>query len=259
MEVYTIPLLQDNYSYIVHDTSSDDAVVIDPVEPDKVLAAAQQHGVSISAVLTTHSHWDHAGGNNKFKQLMPSVTIYGGKGDNAEGTEVEVDESFELRVGAIVITALATPCHTPGHVTFVATCAGQPQAAFTGDTLFVGGCGNFNSGTPLEMYTALVTKICQLPEDTKLYVGHEYTVKNLQYAITVEPDNVALQQRLAWAQQQREQGQPTVPTTVKDELDTNPFVRCTQPSVQAYAGSKDPVETLATVRKRKTEWGRTAK
>merc|ERR1712146_709904 len=118
--------------------------------------------------------------------------------------------------------------------------ADQPAAAFTGDTLFVAGCGNFNSGTAQQMKTALVDKICALPDDSQLFVGHEYTVKNLLFATTVEPDSQEVQDRLAWARARREAHEYTVPTTVGAEKATNPFVRCTQQTVLQYADTTDP-------------------
>ncbi|EGD82473.1 hypothetical protein PTSG_03122 [Salpingoeca rosetta] len=255
MEAVVVPLLSDNYGYLLVDKATREAAAIDPVEPKKVLAAAEENNADIKYVLTTHSHWDHAGGNAEFKRLRPSVTIFGGRGDGADAVDQEVWDDDSLDIGSIKVSVLATPCHTPGHVCYYAT-AGDDRAVFTGDTLFIGGCGNFNQGTPQMMYDALYTKLGRLPDDTRVYVGHEYTVKNLTFARVVEPDNRAVQEKLAWAEEQRQAGQYTVPSTIGEEKAFNPFMRCHETPVHAYCGTADAVTALATVRERKTAWGR---
>eukprot|EP00050_Salpingoeca_kvevrii_P005317 m.278819 g.278819 ORF g.278819 m.278819 type:complete len:313 (-) comp11102_c2_seq2:1397-2335(-) len=250
--VHLVPVLSDNYAYLIVDEDSQSAAIVDGVNPDKVLEAARGLGVTVTTVLTTHRHSDHSGGNRGLADALPGVPILGGKGDSAPGATREVGEDDVIELGKIKITVLETPCHTPGHVCYVVHDGNGPQAVFTGDTLFVAGCGNFNDGTPQQMYTALVEKIGALPGHVKVYVGHEYTVSNLEFALTVEPDSEALKARYEWAQTARRDGKPTVPSTVADEWATNPFMRVREPSVQVYAGVSDPVEAIAIVRQRKS-------
>lgn len=142
-----------------------------------------------------------------------------------------------------------TPCHTAGHVLYHCQ-----DNLFTGDTLFVGGCGRLNEGSPEKMHYALNEVIAQMDGNTNVYVGHEYTVKNLEFALTVEPNNQAVLNKLNWAKSQRSKGLPTVPSTINSELETNPFMRVSQPGVMAYSGVKDPVDVLRIVRQRKDEF-----
>eukprot|EP00802_Teleaulax_amphioxeia_P022813 Tamp_23300.p1 GENE.Tamp_23300~~Tamp_23300.p1 ORF type:complete len:288 (+),score=48.22 Tamp_23300:82-864(+) len=255
LRVVTVPVLSDNYAYLVVDEESRTAAAVDPAEADKVVAAAAREGVRLSHVLTTHCHWDHAGGNADMVRLCPGIEVVGGRGDNAAAVTHEVGDGDVVRVGGLSIGVLYTPCHTPGHVTFVAEDpGGGPKCVFTGDTLFVAGCGNFNAGTPQQMYTALIEKIGALSADSLIYCGHEYTEKNLMYAQTAEPDNQAIRDKLDWVRSVRSAGQPTVPSTLADEWKTNPFMRCGEPSMLAYTGETDAVKSLAVVRARKSAW-----
>ncbi|KAF0705788.1 Aste57867_6945 [Aphanomyces stellatus] len=244
--VVVIPVLNDNYSYLLIDGATKTCAVVDPVEPEKVIRAAEQHNVAITHVLTTHSHADHDGGNLKIKQLLPQVVVVGGKGDNVRGVMQEVDDQEILAIGTLQVQVLATPCHTCGHVLY--RCG---DALFTGDTLFVAGCGRFNSGSPDQMHYALNHVIAGLPADTKIYCGHEYTANNLKFAAAVEPENRAVAQKLAWATTQAS----TIPSTVASELDTNPFMRVHVPAVQKYTDATDPVLVMARLREAKNNFG----
>ena len=259
MEIHTVPLLEDNYSYIVVDTATREAAVVDPAEPQVVLDAVAKVSppIRLTTILCTHNHWDHAGGNVELAERIPGIAVVGGAGDGVAGVTREVREGHTVQVGELSLSVLETPCHTVGHVCFVAEAAedgggGVQRAVFTGDTLFVGGCGNFNTGTPAQMHGAF-RKLLSLPPDTAGYVGHEYTVKNLQFAATVEPGNAAVAARLAWAIARRKAGEPTSPTTMADELATNPFARVAEPAVRAWAGTDDDVTTMKRVRERKSD------
>eukprot|EP00055_Hartaetosiga_balthica_P012363 m.59793 g.59793 ORF g.59793 m.59793 type:complete len:265 (+) comp7922_c4_seq2:89-883(+) len=257
MEIVYVSVLKDNFSYVIVDRASNTAAVVDPVDPNTVIEKVTELGVECKYVLTTHNHWDHAGGNKKIKSKLPSVVIFGGKGDMAEGVEKEVWDGDTIELGNVKFEVLATPCHTQGHVSYYATCKGEESGAvFTGDTLFIGGCGNFNDGTPEMMYDALIHKLGKLPDNTRVYCGHEYTVKNLQFALTVEPDNEVLQEKLEWATERRKNGEFTIPSTIGEEKAFNPFMRCVEPQVQHYCGETDATQALWIVRQRKTEWGR---
>ncbi|CAH9090650.1 unnamed protein product [Cuscuta epithymum] len=256
MKILHIPCLEDNYSYLIIDESTKEAAAVDPVEPQKVLRVAEENGVDLKLVLTTHHHWDHAGGNDKLKQLVPGIKVYGGSTDNVQGCTNKVENGDRIFLGTNTnIIALHTPCHTKGHISYYVTDkeADEP-AVFTGDTLFVAGCGKFFEGTASQMYQSLCVTLNSLPKPTRVYCGHEYTVKNLQFALTIEPDNAKTVQKLSWAQSQRKSGLPTVPSTIEEELDTNPFMRVDNPEVQEKVGSKSPVEAMKEIRQRKDNW-----
>ncbi|KAL5801283.1 hypothetical protein ACOSQ3_032915 [Xanthoceras sorbifolium] len=256
MKIFHIPCLEDNYSYLIIDEGTKEAAVVDPVEPEKVLEAAKRHGVDLKIILTTHHHWDHAGGNEKMKEMVPGIKVYGGSLDNVKGCTDKVESGDKFSLGANVnILSLHTPCHTKGHISYYVTNKeGEDPAVFTGDTLFIAGCGKFFEGTAEQMYQSLCVTLGSLPKPTQVYCGHEYTVKNLQFALTVEPDNTKIQQKLLWAQQQRQAGLPTIPSTIEEEMETNPFIRVDLPEIQKLVGFHDPVEALREIRQRKDNW-----
>ncbi|PQQ10831.1 hydroxyacylglutathione hydrolase cytoplasmic [Prunus yedoensis var. nudiflora] len=256
MKIHHVACLEDNYAYLIIDESTKEAAAVDPVEPEKVLKAAQEHGVDIKLVLTTHHHWDHAGGNEKIKQLVPRIKVYGGSIDNVKGCTDKVDNGDKISLGADVhILSLHTPCHTKGHISYYVTSKeGDDPAVFTGDTLFIAGCGKFFEGTAEQMHQSLCVTLGSLPKPTRVYCGHEYTVKNLQFALTVEPDNEKIKQKLSWAQKQREAGLPTVASTIEEEMETNPFIRADLPELQERVGCKTAVEALREIRQRKDNW-----
>ncbi|KAL1337371.1 hypothetical protein HN51_032045 [Arachis hypogaea] len=256
MKIYHIPCLQDNYSYLIVDESTKEGAVVDPVEPQKVLEAANSHGVNLKLVLTTHHHWDHAGGNEQIRQLVPGIKVYGGSIDNVKGCTDKVENGDKVSLGADTnILSLHTPCHTKGHISYYVTGKeNENPAVFTGDTLFIAGCGRFFEGTAEQMYESLCVTLGSLPKPTLVYCGHEYTVKNLQFALTIEPNNSRIQEKLAWAQKQNQAGQPTIPSTIEEEMETNPFMRVDLPELQEKVGCKSPVEALREIRKRKDNW-----
>ncbi|XP_027331991.1 hydroxyacylglutathione hydrolase cytoplasmic-like isoform X2 [Abrus precatorius] len=218
MKIHHIGCLQDNYSYLIEDETTKEAAAVDPVEPEKVLEVANSHRLTLKLVLTTHHHWDHAGGNDKMKELVPGIKVYGGSVDNVKGCTDQVQNGDKISFGAdITVLALHTPCHTKGHISYYVTGKeDEHPAVFTGDTL--------------------------------------YSVKNLQFALTLEPDNLRIQQKLTWAQNQRQAGQPTIPSTIEDEMETNPFMRVDLAELQEKVGCKSPVEALGEIRKRKDNW-----
>lgn len=278
-----------NYAYVIIDVGTKECAVVDPVDPEKLMGVAKQRGLKITHVLTTHHHFDHQGGNEDMAQAAklgrngvfkadqkPKLIVVGGKNDNVLACTHPVVGGEKLRIGSQVeVEILDTPCHTPGHVSFLAYDISkdkqdQDMALFTGDTLFVGGCGNFNDGTPAQMHHALVDVYATLPPNTLVYVGHNYTAKNLAFAQVVEPENQKIEEKLRLAKEQDRKGEYTVPSTIQEELDTNPFVRCTQAVVQEYVAKEQPsikdiadeverqVQTLFHVRKAKDIWGRAA-
>ncbi|XP_057171513.1 hydroxyacylglutathione hydrolase, mitochondrial isoform X2 [Ursus arctos] len=200
MKVELLPALTDNYMYLIIDDETKEAAIVDPVQPQKVVETVKKHGVKLTTVLTTHHHWDHAGGNEKLVKLEPGLKVCGGD-DRIGALTHKVTHLSTLQVGSLSVKCLSTPCHTSGHICYFVTKPGssEPPAVFTGDTLFVAGCGKFYEGTADEMYRALIEILGRLPPDTRVYCGHEYTINNLKFARHVEPSNAAVQEKLAWA------------------------------------------------------------
>ncbi|KAK0153122.1 Hydroxyacylglutathione hydrolase, mitochondrial [Merluccius polli] len=252
MKVELLPALSDNYMYLLIDVESKEAAVVDPVEPVKVIEAVRKHGVRLTTVLTTHHHWDHAGGNEKMVRLMPRLKVYGGD-DRVDALTKKVTHSNTFKVGSLTVKCLFTPCHTTGHICYYVTKENstEPPAVFTGDTLFVAGCGKFFEGTAEQMYKALIEVLGKLPPETRVYCGHEYTVSNLKFARHVEPDNEDILKKLEWAKEQCSNGEPTVPSTVADELTFNPFMRVKEKSVQDHVKQTEPINTMRSLRKEK--------
>ncbi len=238
MSIVTVPQLSDNYAYLVIDDGSKQCAVVDCAEADKVIAAAKSHGANLVAVLTTHWHGDHSGGNAEIASKVPGIKVYGA---SAEGGKIPaltnpVADGDQLRIGALEARVLGIPAHTNGHVAYYFPALG---AVFTGDTMFVGGCGRVFEGKAATMVASL-NKLASLPDSTQVYCGHEYTVKNLRFALTLEPGNQALQKKHEWSVKTRAENKFTVPSTIGDEKKTNPFLRTDSPELRANLRQRDP-------------------
>ncbi|KAI9270861.1 beta-lactamase-like protein [Sporodiniella umbellata] len=244
MKIIPVRALENNYSYILIDEKSKEAAVIDPVEPNKILNIISQTGTRLKSVFTTHHHWDHAGGNIEMLAKKPGLAVYGADARIPEINYVCKDlEDFKL--GSLDITPLHTPCHTKGHVCYyVQDKVTQEKAVFTGDTLFVGGIGNFHEGDARDMYRNLFHSIVKLPDETWVYCGHESTVSNLKFALSVEPGNKILVEKWNWIQGKS----VTVPSTIGQEKLFNPYLRVNERSLQLAVGKSDPVEVLHALR-----------
>ncbi len=237
MRIVPVPVLQDNYSYLVIDEEERVAAVVDCAEAAPVLAAARHEGVAIRAVLSTHHHYDHVGGNDEIAAQLP-VRVYGSSGDRERipGLTDGVGAGDEVHLGRLLATVLFIPAHTSGHVAYHFP---RERVVFTGDTLFAAGCGRLFEGDPAQMMASLA-RLTALPEDTQVYFGHEYTVRNLEFALLLEPSNRAIADKLAWARSRRAQGLPTVPTTLASERATNPFLRSHSPELRASIRKRFP-------------------
>jgi len=251
MKIRILPALSDNYMYLLMDLSTKEAAVVDPVEPDSVIKAVEEEGVTLTTLLTTHHHWDHSGGNGDLIKRVPGLTVLGGD-DRIDGITKKVQHGDTMTLGSISIQCLFTPCHTSGHICYFVT-KDTDMAVFTGDTLFLGGCGRFFEGTAPQMYDALVNVLGKLPGDTKVYCGHEYSLQNLAFGAHVEPDNQHIKEKIEWCKSEREATppRPTIPTSISDEWLINPFMRVQEVSVQSHVGETDPVETMHAVRAKK--------
>lgn len=222
MRVVPVPVLHDNYSYLVIDESEAVAAVVDCAEVDPMIEAAAREGVTITTVLSTHHHYDHVGGNEEIAAKIP-VRVYGNADDDGRIPALTdgVREGDTIHVGTLTARPILVPAHTSGHMAYYFE---QQRSVFTGDTLFAAGCGRLFEGDPAQMMSSLA-KLNALPEATKVYCGHEYTVKNLEFARTLEPKNKAIADKLAWAEARRRDNQATVPSTIGAERTTNPFLR----------------------------------
>lgn len=237
MQVIPVPQLSDNYAYLIIDDATREAAVVDCAEAEPVLRQAAAHGVELRAILPTHHHWDHIGGNaDLLAQRRLEVYAYRGQGARVPGCTREVQEGDTVQFGALRARVLFIPAHTAGHVAYSFDREG---AVFTGDTLFAGGCGRLFEGDAALMMQSLGT-LMALPDDTRVYFGHEYTEKNLRFALTLEPDNEALRRKHAWAVEQGRRGQPTTPTTIAAEKATNPFLRWTSAELRASLHRRFP-------------------
>jgi hydroxyacylglutathione hydrolase len=222
MEIVAVPAFTDNYIWLLHDEASGETAVVDPGDAAPALDEAKRRGWAITQVWNTHHHWDHSGGNLAMKEATGCI-VSGPATEEIPGRDVPLSEGSELRIGEHVGRVLEIPGHTRGHVALVLE---DDRIAFVGDTMFAMGCGRLFEGTAQQMYTSL-QRIAELPEDTALYCGHEYTLANGRFAQQAEPDNAAIASRLREVQAQRDAGRITLPTSVAQERETNPFVRAT--------------------------------
>lgn len=222
VEIVRIPALNDNYVWLMHEPGSGETVVIDPAEAGPVLAEAEARGWRIGQIWNTHWHPDHTGGNAEIKAAT-GCTITGPAAEAARipTLDRQVREGDVVRIGGVAAHVLETPAHTAGHISYHLP---TEQVAFVGDTLFAMGCGRLFEGDAAQMHANL-QRLAQLPPETRIYCAHEYTLSNARFAVTVEPDNQALRHRLDQVEAQRARGEATVPTTIAEEMATNPFMR----------------------------------
>ena len=229
MEVVPVPQLSDNYAYLVIDPASRQAGVVDCAEAPAVLDEVARHGVKLVAVLATHHHFDHVGGNEDLLAAVRGLRVYGSAEDGPRipGLTNPVRDGDTVQIGGLAAKVILIPAHTSGHVAYhFAT----DKAVFTGDTLFAGGCGRLFEGDAAQMMSSL-SRLATLPDDTRVYCGHEYTEKNLRFAAQLEPGNRKLADKLTAVARLRQQGKPTVPSTIADEKATNPFLRVDSPEL----------------------------
>jgi hydroxyacylglutathione hydrolase len=228
MDIVPVPAFTDNYIWLVHDEASGETAVVDPGDAAPVLAEAERRGWTIGQIWNTHWHPDHTGGNVAIKEGT-GARISGPAAETIPGRDVALREGDDVRIGKHVGRVIEVPGHTLGHIALVFD---DERVAFVGDTLFAMGCGRLFEGTPEQMYRSL-RRLTELPQDTRIYCAHEYTLSNARFAAHAEPGNAAVADRLARVEIMREAGQITLPTTVAEERETNPFVRST--NVEEFA------------------------
>ncbi|MBV9882730.1 MAG: hydroxyacylglutathione hydrolase [Sphingomonadaceae bacterium] len=221
LEIVPVPVLRDNYVWLMHDPESGETVAVDPSVAEPVLEAAAARGWTISQVWNTHWHPDHTGGNDAIRAAT-SCTITGpAEAEKVSKLDRIVAGGDRARIGGYEAELIDIPAHTAGHVCFHLP---EAQAAFTGDTLFAMGCGRLFEGDAAQMF-ANMQRLAALPPETRVYCGHEYTLANGEFALSVEPDNAALARRVEEVRAQRARGEVTLPTTIALERATNPFMR----------------------------------
>ncbi|NXF62255.1 PNKD hydrolase, partial [Ciccaba nigrolineata] len=210
VKILPIPVLSNNYSYLVIDTGSGRAAVVDPSDPLAVQAAIEEEGVMLEAIFCTHKHWDHSGGNAALHQRHSSCKVYGSALDAIPELTNSLEDREKVSVGCLTFEALATPGHTVGHMVYVLDGGpfGGPPCLFSGDLLFLAGCGRLFEGSPETMLASLDVAV-GLGEDTLLWPGHEYALECLTFASLLELDNPALEQKLRWVTQQRQEKRST--------------------------------------------------
>ena len=250
LEIEQIPVLNDNYVYLAHEPRAGVTGVVDPAVAEPVLERLEARGWTLDWILSTHHHADHTGGNLALKQAT-GCRIAGPKADAARipGIDLGLAERDRFELGEAQAQVFETPGHTSGHISYWFADA---KALFCADTLFSLGCGRVFEGTPAQMWSSL-SKLAALPDDALVYCAHEYTQSNARFALSVDPDNPALQERAAEIDRQRAAGQPTVPTRLGAERAANPFLRAGDPAIRARLGmaSASDVDVFAEIRRRK--------
>ena len=237
MRIEIIPCLQDNYSYLIIDESNNFACVVDPSESKPIMNFLKNKNIKLKYILNTHHHYDHIGGNQELKKKYGSVVV-GFKGDSKripgidillEDNQIWKAENFEAKIMHI-------PGHTSGHICFNFF---KEKLIFTGDTLFSLGCGRIFEGTYEEMFNSL-NLIKSFPKETRIYCGHEYTHKNSEFCLVYDPDNEKLKKKINQNKQKLKDGLPTIPTTLKEELDMNIFLRSDKKNIQRNINLNNP-------------------
>ncbi|MSO77627.1 MAG: hydroxyacylglutathione hydrolase [Alphaproteobacteria bacterium] len=249
-EIVLVPALQDNYMYLAHDPATKATAAVDPAEAAPILAALKARGWKLSHILNTHHHLDHIGGNAELKAAT-GAPIIGPKADRDRipGIDVALGDGETYSVGSETATVFDVPGHTRGHIAFWFK---SSAALFCGDVLFSIGCGRVIEGSMPEMWRS-IEKLRALPDETRIYCGHEYTQSNIRFALSVDPGNARLRAKATEVDAMRKAGTPTIPALLGDERRTNPFLRADVAELKAAIGmaSADPAAVFGAIRQRK--------
>lgn len=250
LQCHILPVLQDNYVYLIHDPASQQTAAVDPSVAGPVLETLHEKGWMLTHIFSTHHHGDHVGGNRALKSVTQCEIIgFAGDAHRIPGIERKMEDEEEFAWGGDVVRILFIPGHTLGHIAYYFVRSGW---VFCGDTLFSLGCGRLFEGTASQMHHSL-QKLAALPNETLLYCGHEYTEANARFALTVEPTNLALRERANDVRGLRAYQHPTLPSAIGMEKATNPFLRTHSPEIRAELGMENASdeEVFAELRKRK--------
>lgn len=250
LDIIQIPVLNDNYIYLIRETESSKTAVVDPAVAGPVLDQLIDRGWQLDYVLNTHHHSDHVGGNLELKRKT-GCRIVGAQSDAARipGIDIQLNEGESFNLGPEEAKIISVSGHTRGHIAYWFH---KQDTLFCGDTLFAMGCGRLFEGTPAQMWDSL-SKLKQLPGSTRIYCAHEYTQANGRFALTVEPKNQELQLRMHRVNRMRQQNRSTVPSTLDEELATNPFLRVDSPEIQKTLEieATNPVDVFTEIRRKK--------
>jgi len=252
--VHQLPVLRDNYIYLIESQASNALIAVDPAEAAPVQQACQALGKPLTHIFNTHHHWDHTDGNLALKKDFACLII--GAAHDAEripGIDIAVSDVSPPTVSGLNITVLDVPGHTIGHIAYL-----LGDALFCGDTLFGAGCGRLFEGSPEQMWHSL-SKLAALAGNTNVYCAHEYTLPNLKFAKAMDADNPTLAERIMRDKKRRKQRQPTIPSSIAMEVATNPFLRPLDAGFcQSYAAAQhihaDPLAVFTDIRRRKDGW-----
>jgi len=250
LDLVTIPCRTDNYAYLIHDATTGATAVVDVPDAVPILAELTARGWRLDDILITHHHDDHIAGVGAVRAAT-GARVCGALADahRLPPLDLALTEGDTVAIGAEVARVIDVPGHTIGHIAYHFPASGL---VFTGDSLMAAGCGRLFEGTP-EMMWASLSKLAALPADTQVYSGHEYTASNIRFALSLEPDNSALMLQSAEVEARRKAGRPTVPSSLSEELATNPFLRAGLPQIKAALGMTDASDaaTFAEIRRRK--------
>ena len=251
MKIKRIPVLSDNYVFVLSDPQQKIAAVVDPAVAQPVLDYLAEIDARLIAIFNTHHHSDHVGGNKQLVRHFPELCVYGGAKDRGRipHQKVFLEEGDTVQFANRSGRVFFVPGHTRAHIAyyFPPTTSEETGELFCGDTVFAGGCGRLFEGTPAQMVES-ISKLRQLPDDTRVWCAHEYTLNNLKFALTVDNENVDLQNRYQEVQQARSRGIATIPTVLGIEKQTNPFLRWDNPALQAVAETKEPARVFGRIR-----------
>lgn len=254
VHIHQFLCLKDNFGILIHDPATQATAAVDAPDAAPIRAALAARGWQLTDILITHHHFDHVQGVAGLKAAFPRARITGPAKEAAKIGHLDliVGEGGEVRIGELATSVIEVPGHTSGHVAYRIE---EEDILFAGDTLFAMGCGRGFEEPPRVLYESLM-KLAALPGKTQVYCGHEYTLANARFALTVDPDNAALRERAAGVSRLREEGKFALPTTIAIELATNPFLRAGDPGIQASLGMSgaDPAEVFAELRARKNRF-----
>ena len=251
MNVIRIPVLNDNYIFLLYDRTSNIVAVVDPAVAKPILAKIKELNATLVAIFNTHHHSDHVGGNKELLQHFPEAVVYGGKEDRGRIPQQKyfLEEGDTVEFARRKAQVYFIPGHTKAHIAYYfPPVEGETWGElFCGDTIFAGGCGRLFEGTPAQMVNS-IEKLRGLPDTTRIWCAHEYTLNNLKFAITVDGDNQKLQKRLQQVILDREKDIPTVPTTMAIEKETNPFLRWDDTQIKSAMALEEPARVFGRLR-----------
>ncbi|CAI0461041.1 unnamed protein product, partial [Linum tenue] len=249
-----VPCLRDNYAYLLHDADTGTVAVVDPSESVPIVDALSRKNRNLTYILNTHHHYDHTGGNEELKARYGAKVIGSGlDSERIPGIDIGLKDGDKWMFGGHEVLVMETPGHTRGHISFYFPGSG---AIFTGDTLFSLSCGKLFEGKPEEMHASL-QKISSLPDDTKIFCGHEYTLSNSKFALSIEPNNESLESYAAQVAHLRSKSLPTIPTTLKVEKACNPFLRSASSEIRRslkIPETASDAEALGVIRRAKDDF-----